>query len=190
MMKMAKSSLQKSEDDNNAKYKKARETMQLIVEALKRRDQNPDLANYQSKLQPGTPEYEELVSKLGGRNYPPMNKSKENQIKDAAKVLANKPTVDERKSNDAREGHMMSPLAKAQYAKTAPVEERKAEKAEKKKEAKIGKKFAEILRKKATNMMKQKSGANPGKGISSETPKKTLREPNKVKPAEAVNPKD
>lgn len=80
-------------------------------------------------------------------------------------------------------------LAKAQYAKTAPVEERKEQQKIKDQEAKNKSVVAKQIKKDAIEVLGKMPGHNPGKGIASETPKKTMREPNKVKPGESINPR-
>jgi hypothetical protein len=80
-------------------------------------------------------------------------------------------------------------LIKAQYAKTEPVEDRVRQRKEAKAEEKNKKIIARQIKKDAIEVSKTKTGASPGKGIASESPKKTLREPNKVKAGEQVNPR-
>jgi len=185
------------------KRKKRAEILSALKSALKNREKNPNIEASRITSE----EMKSVADKL--RSLQPKTKLEavkvpEDDLNKSYKYFAEKAQhfhnmMTLNKSEDSyskwqalRDKYVevgLEKLKKAQYAKTEPVEERKKQNLLRKREEKNKEIVGKQLRTDAEDVIKKKSGHDPGKGISSENPKKTLRSVNKVDAGKSVNPK-
>ena len=177
---------------NTSDMVKRSKIIQMLQAAMQKRVANnvpassatpEDVKNIKQALKPAPPDLKIVKDHL----------DKAQECNDMMAKVLGEESEEYRKKRDfhTAEGlkHLPESLEKAQYAKTAPVEERKQEKREKKTEERAKEAVGKFIEKKTKDMLASKTGSAPGKGIASETPKTTLRSPNKVDAGKQINPR-